>query len=243
MSLKKTHTNAATFNFRDTEVRTIQKCGVYYFVLSDICKVLEIANARNAARRLDEDEKDVHLVDTLGGKQEMTVVNESGLYAVILRSDKPQAKAFRKWITSEVLPTLRKTGSYTVKPTDDTKMRMLATREENAKIRKAQLLYKVSKDCGVPKYQQVLQSHITRLLTGQQLLPLPAAKLTFSAEEIGNRLGLTACMVGRLTNAYNLKNERFGEWIYDKAKTADKQVRTFRYYENVINELRRVAEC
>lgn len=240
MSLKTN--NVATFNFREKEVRTIQNNGEPWFVLADVCKVLELTTPKKVADRLDADEKGVSLIHTLGGQQNMTIINESGLYAVILRSDKPQAKAFRKWVTSEVLPTLRKTGTYTLK-SDDTKMRMLATREENAKIRKAQLLYKVSKDCGVPKYQQVLQSHITRLLTGQQLLPLPAAKLTFSAEEIGHRLGLTACMVGRLTNAYNLKNEEFGEWVYDKAKTADKQVRTFRYYESVINELRRVAEC
>lgn len=240
MSLK-THKNVATFNNAQFgEIRTILRDGDPWFVLTDVCKALELTNPSKVAQRLDDDERSNF---KLGRQGNGILINESGLYAVILRSDKPQAKAFRKWITSEVLPTLRKTGSYTVKPTDDAKARMLATREENAKIRKAQLLYKVSKDCGVPKYQQVLQSHITRLLTGQQLLPLPAAKLTFSAEEIGNRLGLTACMVGRLTNAHNLKNEQFGEWVYDKAKTADKQVRTFRYYENVINELRRVAEC
>lgn len=82
------------------------------FCLADICAVLEIENPRNVADRLDADEKGVRLADTLGGRQQMTFVNESGLYSVILRSDKPQAKPFRKWVTGEVLPCIRKYGCY-----------------------------------------------------------------------------------------------------------------------------------
>lgn len=88
--------------------------GEPWFVLSDVCKVLEISNSRNISSRLEPDEKGVTLVDTLGGAQQMTIINESGLYTVILRSDKPQAKPFRKWVTSEVLPSIRKHGSYSV---------------------------------------------------------------------------------------------------------------------------------
>lgn len=71
-----------------------------------------ISNERNVSARLDDDEKGVHLMDTPGGAQNTTVINESGLYNVILRSDKPEAKPFRKWVTSEVLPSIRKTGGY-----------------------------------------------------------------------------------------------------------------------------------
>ena len=102
------------WNYESSEVRTVQVNGEPWFVLSDVCKVLEISNSRNISSRLEPDEKGVTLVDTLGGAQQMTIINESGLYTVILRSDKPQAKPFRKWVTSEVLPSIRKHGSYSV---------------------------------------------------------------------------------------------------------------------------------
>lgn len=102
------------WNYESSEIRTVQVNGEPWFVLSDVCKVLEISNSRNISSRLEPDEKGVTLVDTLGGAQQMTIINESGLYTVILRSDKPQAKPFRKWVTSEVLPSIRKHGSYSV---------------------------------------------------------------------------------------------------------------------------------
>lgn len=85
-----------------------------WFVLADVCKVLELTTPAKVSARLEEDEKGVTSIHTLGGQQKMTIINESGLYSVILRSDKPQAKPFRKWVTSEVLPTIRKHGAYMV---------------------------------------------------------------------------------------------------------------------------------
>lgn len=100
------------FNYNGNEVRTIQKDGEPWWVLKDVCGILGISKYRDTASRLDEDERGSVRVDTPGGEQEMTVVNESGLYNVILRSDKPEAKPFRKWVTSEVLPSIRKHGAY-----------------------------------------------------------------------------------------------------------------------------------
>ncbi len=85
---------------------------------ADVCAALSIANSRDAVTRLDEDEKGVATIDTLGGRQEMATVNESGLYSLILGSRKPEAKRFKKWVTSEVLPAIRKTGSYNGPVTD-----------------------------------------------------------------------------------------------------------------------------
>lgn len=96
------------------EIRTLNINGEPWFVLKDVCEVLNISKHRDVAARLDEDERESVKLDTLGGKQNMTIINESGLYNVILRSDKPNAKPFRKWITSEVLPALRKTGTYSL---------------------------------------------------------------------------------------------------------------------------------
>lgn len=101
------------FNYQSREVRTVIIDGEPWFVLKDVCAVLGIADHKVAARRLEEDEVcQIPLTDSLGRMQETSIINESGLYNVILRSDKPEAKPFRKWVTGKVLPSIRKTGSY-----------------------------------------------------------------------------------------------------------------------------------
>lgn len=100
------------FTYGETQVRTVVQSGEVLFVGKDVCDVLEIKNSRDALRRLDEDEKGVVLIDTPGGKQQMLCVNEAGLYSLILTSRKPEAKQFKRWVTHEVLPTIRKTGGY-----------------------------------------------------------------------------------------------------------------------------------
>lgn len=93
-------------------IRTTTINGEPWFVAADVCKALEIQNNRDAISRLDADEKGVASTDTLGGKQELTIVNEPGLYALVLGSRKPEAKAFKRWITHDVIPTIRKHGAY-----------------------------------------------------------------------------------------------------------------------------------
>lgn len=100
------------FTYNGNEVRIVQKDGEPWWVLKDVCEVLGISKYRDTAARLEDDEREPIRVDTLGGAQEMLCVNESGLYNVILRSDKPEAKPFRKWVTSEVLPSIRRHGAY-----------------------------------------------------------------------------------------------------------------------------------
>ncbi|AVH39982.1 hypothetical protein AL532_17920 [Pseudomonas monteilii] len=106
-------TNVVPFNFEKHEVRTLLIDGEPWFVGGDVCAALDLGGrSRNFLRMLDDDEKGAHIVSTLGGAQEMQVVNESGLYALIFKSRKPEAKRFKKWVTSEVLPAIRKTGRY-----------------------------------------------------------------------------------------------------------------------------------
>ena len=83
-----------------------------WWVAKDVCKVLDIKNSRDAVQNLDDDEKGVDKIYTLGGRQNVITINESGLYTLIFRSNKPEAKVFRRWITNEVLPSIRKTGEY-----------------------------------------------------------------------------------------------------------------------------------
>ena len=107
--------HSATFTFGDnTTIRTKVIDSRPYFVAKDVCAALDIKFYRNAIASLDDDERGWLLVNTLGGQQRMMAVNESGLYHLIFQSRKPEAKAFRKWVTAEVLPALYRTGHYEI---------------------------------------------------------------------------------------------------------------------------------
>ncbi|MCT2357038.1 phage antirepressor [Brevibacterium casei] len=100
------------FNYQDKPVRTLLVDGEPWFVLADLAKVLGIAAPGRLASRLDEGVRQAHTLQTAGGPQNLTIVSEAGMYEVVIRSDKPEAVAFRRWITHEVLPSIRKTGGY-----------------------------------------------------------------------------------------------------------------------------------
>lgn len=93
-------------------LRVVMRDGEPWFVAADVCRSLAIGNVADAVGRLDDDEKGVDSIDTPGGKQRASVVSESGLYSLILGSRKPEARAFKRWVTHDVLPSIRRTGSY-----------------------------------------------------------------------------------------------------------------------------------
>lgn len=106
------------FNYGTNNVRTVHVDNEPWFVLTDVCSVLGLGTPSRVAERLDEDDVSLtHITDSLGRKQSTTIINESGLYTVILKCKKPEAKPFRKWVTSEVLPSIRKHGAYMTAPT------------------------------------------------------------------------------------------------------------------------------
>lgn len=94
-------------------IQVIEKDGEPWFVAAGVCRALELGEVHVAMRRLDDDEKGRCSIPTPGGTQEMTIINEPGLYSLVLGSRKPEAKAFKRWITHEVIPSIRKTGGYT----------------------------------------------------------------------------------------------------------------------------------
>lgn len=105
--------NLIPFNFNGSDIRVIaDDQGEPWFVAADVSIVLEYSEAKDMTRNLDDDEKGRQIVPTLGGDQEMLVISESGLYTAVLLCRKPQAKPFKRWVTGEVLPAIRKTGSY-----------------------------------------------------------------------------------------------------------------------------------
>lgn len=93
-------------------VRVVMQDGEPWFVAKDVCDCLDLGNPRTSIALLDEDEKGVHTMDTPGGAQEMSIISEPGLYSLILRSRKPEAKAFKRWVTHDILPSIRRTGGY-----------------------------------------------------------------------------------------------------------------------------------
>ncbi|MGJ0908888.1 Rha family transcriptional regulator [Clostridium botulinum] len=129
------------------------------------------------------------------------------------------------------------------KITSLTKQQEVEARLKNAKVREANLYLKIADKVQIPEYKQIMYSKATEVLSGEQLLPLPKAeRKTFSAAEIGKKLGITSNMVGRLANKNNLKTNEYGINVWDKAKHSDKQVPTFRYYENVIPVFREILK-
>ena len=113
--------------FGSRPVRTVMRDGELWFVAADVCAVLEHSNSRKAVGVLDENEIGVTIGYTLGGAQRMTIVNESGLYSLVFASRKPQAKAFRRWVTADVLPAIRRAGRYEAsRPEDDSQARQQA---------------------------------------------------------------------------------------------------------------------
>ena len=96
-------------------MRTINRDGQVWFVAKDVCDVLELNNVSMAISDLDKEDIDnIKIYDTIGRRQQMTIISEPGMYQLVMRSTKPESKKFRKWVTGEVLPSIRKTGSYSI---------------------------------------------------------------------------------------------------------------------------------
>ena len=202
------------FNYNSSEVRTIQTDGEPWFVLRDVCNVLGISHVKDTADRLDQDEVgQTEVIDSLGRKQTATIINESGLYNVILRSDKPEAKPFRKWVTSEVLPTIRRHGMYA---TPDTVEKMLADPDTTIKLletikqeRAARLALEAQAEADKPKvlFADAVSASHTSILVGDL-----AKLLRQNGVEIGqNRLFSFLREKGYLCSQgerYNLPTQR-----------------------------------
>ena len=203
------------------KVRTVVINNEPYFVGKDIVDSLGYTNSRKAlSDHVDEEDKGVTKCYTPSGIQNMTIINESGLYSLILGSKLPSAKKFKHWVTNEVLPSIRKSGSYQVMP-------QKTEREMN--IEEAHILENLILLCPVETYRQILASHITKKVTGEFLLPLPKLKnQIMTASQIADELHISKKRVGEIANKNNLKTEENGEWIWDRAANG-KQVKNFVY--------------
>lgn len=224
------------FNYESNEVRTVMRNGEPWFCLVDVCRVLDLSSPHKVAERLDRDELTGIKVRSGGQTREMTFINESGLYNVILRSDKPEAKPFRKWVTGTVLPSIRKTGSYGA----DNKAALAEAKLNNSRARLASIWLKIANTNPIPEYKQICTHYASAVLAGEAVLPLPEVTgSTYSAAEVGAMLGgISANKVGRIANANQLKTPEYGVEVWDKSRNSAKQVPTWRYNDKAVARLR-----
>ncbi len=228
------------------DVRTVEKDGNIWFVGKDVAEALGYARTADAVKaHIDADDKGVCDLPTPGGRQETTIINESGLYSLVLSSKLPSAKAFKRWITSEVIPSIRKTGSYnkpSKQPTTQQEQ-MAKAMLLNAQSRQCKLWLRLAETTDLPDYKHICQQKAAEVLAGSPVLPMQKAeKKTLSATEIGKILGITAHKVGMLANKFALKSDAYGKYFYDKSPNSNKQVETFRYYEDAVEKFKEILE-
>ena len=233
------------------EIRTVKINGEPYFVGKDVAEALGYVKARNAIAKHvdDEDKKDAPIQGDLGGTQNMTIINESGMYSLILSSKLEGAKRFKRWVTSEILPSIRKTGAYaTDSAAAEYKARELRIKEMNAQARlinaETRRLTVLQKGKGLSQVAvDTLAVKAVERVTGKDLGDyLPQVEKTYSASEVGNALGITAAKVGRLANAHGLKTDEYGITVMDKSRYSSKEVASFRYNEKGKAKLREILE-
>ena len=211
------------------EVRVLKRNNEAWFVAVDVCKCLDINNARQAVTRLDDDEKTT--VISNDGRQ-MNIISESGLYSLVLSSRKKEAKVFKRWVTHDVLPSIRKTGGYNASVSDEYKQKRLEVMMMNAKAR-------------LMKEQN---RRIDLMIKNPDFNPseygvdVPVISKVYTATQVGEMLGVSANKIGRIATANDLKTEEYGEWFKDKAKYADKEVPSFRYNDKGVKKLRELLD-
>lgn len=158
------------FNFRGQDVRTVIINNEPYFVGKDVAEILGYTNSRQALKNhVDEDDKGVSKCDTPGGKQDLVIINESGLYSLILSSKLPQAKEFKRWVTSEVLPTIRKHGMFATDELLDNPDFAIATLQKLKEEREAKKLLEATIEEQKPKviFANAVSASHTSILVGE----------------------------------------------------------------------------
>lgn len=249
------------FNYGSQEVRTLLIEDAPWWVLVDVCRVLELGSAHKVSARLDEDERtQIPVIDGMGRSQNTTVINESGLYSVILRSDKQEAKAFKRWITHEVLPAIRKTGRYPA-PVEEPKIQPSV----ETGLQRVGLIIRAAEHKAVPQSEQLRLLNIAiRDLTGKglnltpveqpvlSLMELPettgvlkkgtvkrakGSKVEFlTLTEIADRVGVSPTEFDEFATAHNIKTTYNGEWV--RVNTPCGEAREFLYAGWVARDFR-----
>jgi prophage antirepressor-like protein len=193
------------FDYQGKQVRTVLKNGQPMFGLKDSCDILEIGNVTDAKNRLESDEFDlIEVADQLGKRQEMLFITESGLYSLILGSRKPEAKEFKRWITHEVIPAIRKTGSYVVQIKDSYVI--------DDPIKRAERWIEEQKE------KQELQIQVIEMQPKVDYLEkIVANPGTMTTTQISKDYGMTAQEFNKLLHSYHIQYKRGDNWyLYEE---------------------------
>ena len=232
------------------EIRSMTIDGEPYFVGKDVAAALGYERPDNAIRKhVDDEDKLTHQISASGQNRTMYIINESGMYSLILSSKLDGAKRFKRWVTSEVLPSIRKTGAFaTDSAAAELKARELRVKEMNAQARlinaETRRLLILQKEKGLSKVAvDALAVKAMEDVTGKDLGDyLPRTEKTYSASEIGNALGISAAKVGKIANAYGLKTDEYGITVMDKSRYSSKEVAAFRYNEHGKQKIKEILE-
>ena len=229
-------------------IRGIEIDGESWLVGKDVAERLGYKNPNEAlADHVDaEDKLNSKSLSSLGQRGGW-LINESGLYSLVLSSKLPEAKAFRRWVTHDVLPALRKTGEYKLKrnPVDDETRRKLAdAKVRNAQSRQAALWIKMAELSGSSEvHKQICAAYASKALEGEMVLPLPTVEKTYTAREVGDRYGVSANQIGKLANRHGLKTSEYGMLVMDKAKGCIKDVESWRYNERGVQAIGKLLQA
>jgi hypothetical protein len=230
------------------EVRSIMIDKNPWFIGKDIAEALEYKDTNQAIRKhVDDEDKLTRQIDGSGQNREMVFINESGVYSLILRSRNEKAKEFKHWVTSEVLPSIRKTGAYHLSPAQQiSQMREERLRDklaferekEKNRLNKERFAYlRELRNSLEDEYEKrIIFCEMATIAAGRPIIPLETGK-TYTAEEIGKRIGISANMVGRIANANNLKTPQYG--VYRTSVVNGTERQSFEYYDIVISEIRK----
>lgn len=228
-------------NERFGRVRTIEMDGEPWFVGKDVASALGYKDTSDALKKfVDDSDKLTRRFTDSGQSREMYIINESGLYSLIFGSKLDSAKEFKRWVTHDVLPSIRRTGSYAIREAPVKSEAEISNEERSLRIESAKFLRDMARDyADFPDYKQVLDAYAVKEVVGTFVLPLPESRQEdFSAGELGKALGVSASKIGAVANKLGLKTDEYGHWVIDKSPYSAKQVRTFRYYGNALDRLR-----
>ncbi|AJA81629.1 BRO-N domain-containing protein [Levilactobacillus brevis] len=205
------------FNFEGNQVRTIERENIIWFAMPDISKSLGLSNSSVAIKSLDDDEVTKFNLGGLSGNTNF--ISEPGLYKLIGASRKPEAKRFNRWVTHDVLPSIRKTGTYS---TDNTltaqRTKRLEIMEANKQTRKATALYDIAMEVSDEYAKQRMLNEAATLITGHDMRFDDQDYSGYAAQYIGDMLGISKGLVGRIANQLNIKapkggSNKYGHWV------------------------------
>lgn len=233
--------NIVAFKYEEQQVRAIEKNGEPWFVGKDVAEILGYGNTKDALLNHVDEEDRVILQKSENTtfaipNRGMTIINESGLYSLILSSKLPTAKEFKHWVTSEVLPSIRKTGEYKITPAQQNRLDIM---ERNSRAREASLWLRISAQVKSDTYRQVCASYASTVLAGREVIPLPqTTQHHYSATEIGKMFGVSKQAIGNLANTYGMKTDEYGAWYHDKSPYSAKEVDVFKYNDHAVQRFR-----